>query len=370
MYYPNADITTTSPCTAVPTLGKVPVVIVGAGLAGACAALVLSRTHRVVVLEADRPASGASGAAAGLVNPFMGRAAKPAWRHGQALDALADLVDELGDGLFRRTGVLRPATSEAQATAFRERAGAHGDLAWLSARASAERWPLVAAPHGTLVVEEGGSVDLVAFVEAALAVATSRGARVVRTRLLGWSRSVAITDHGPIPTRALVLALGDGARQVPALAGLPLHRVKGQTVRLARPDALPSDHPAVAGAGYVVPRADGVVVGATFEHTFADLRPDPGLDAGLAARASDLVPSLVGAEVLDRRAGVRLTVPSTVSPRRLPLAGPLPGHPGVWVLTGLGAKGLLTAPLLARLLPDALDGVRPLPPEVAPPPSV
>ncbi|WP_420454024.1 NAD(P)/FAD-dependent oxidoreductase [Rubrivirga sp.] len=348
------------------------VVVAGAGLAGACAALVLSRTRRVVVLEPGRPAGGASGAAAGLANPFMGRAAKPAWRHDEALDALAELADETDDGLFRRTGVLRPAASGTQATTFRERAGAHTDLDWLDADASAERWPLVSAPHGALVVRRGGSVDLAAFVEAALAVATARGARLVRARLTGWETDplIAITDLGPIPTRALVLTLGDGARGLSALTDLPLHRVKGQTVRLARPAVLPAGHHAVAGAGYVVPRAGDVVAGATFDHSFVDLAPDPVLDAGLASRAAALVPSLAGARVLGRAAGVRLTVPSVVSSRRLPLAGPLPGHPGVWVLTGLGAKGLVTAPLLARLLPDALDGVRPLPAETALAPTV
>ena len=60
--------------------------IVGAGLAGACAAFTLSRHHRVHVLEANEPASGASGAAAGLVNPFMGRRARPVWHLREALD--------------------------------------------------------------------------------------------------------------------------------------------------------------------------------------------------------------------------------------------------------------------------------------------
>ena len=346
------------------------VVIAGAGLAGACAALVLSRDRRVVVLEAERPAAGASGAAAGLANPFMGRKAKPAWRHDEALDALAELTAEAGAGLFRRTGILRPAASAAQAGRFAERAEAHAEVGWLSPGASAERWPLVRSPFGTLVVTCGGSVDLPAFVEAALAVAEARGSEVVRARLLDWRREPtgmnAITDNGEVQARHLLLALGDGLRQL-AAPPLPLHRVKGQTVLLARPDALPPDHPAVVGAGYAVPRADGVVVGSTFEHAFSDVAPDASLDAELAAKGAALLPALHGARVLDRRAGVRLTVPTAVSPRRLPLAGPLPGHDGVWILTGLGAKGLLTAPLLARRLPAALDGARPLPPEVAVP---
>lgn len=341
-------------------------VVAGAGLAGACAALVLSRTRRVVVLDAGRPGGGASAAAAGLANPFMGRAAKPAWRHDLALDALAELAAEADPALYRRTGIVRPAVSDAQADAFRQRARAHGDVDWLGPEASAERWPAVAAPRGALHVRRGGSVDLVAFVEAALAVVEARGGRVVRARLEGWiDGPVAITDHGEIRTPALVLALGDGARELPSLAGLPVHRVKGQTVRLGRPPGVPADHPAVAGAGYAVPAGESVIVGSTFEHTFADLRPDPSLDAGLVARAAALVAGLAGAPVLERRAGVRLTVPSAVSPGRLPLAGPLAGAPGVWVLTGLGAKGLMTAPMLARWLPAAVDGRRPFPDETS-----
>ncbi len=346
------------------------VVVVGAGLAGACAALVLSRTRRVVVVEANRPGAGATGAAAGLVNPFMGRKARPAWRHDQALDALAALADEAGGEHVRRTGVVRPAQSPSQSDAFQAQARAHADLDWLGPAASAERWPAVAAPLGTLLVGRGGSVDLAAFARAALATAVGRGAEVRTARLLGWEATPthinAITDRGDVAARRLVLALGDGARQLAALVGLPLHRVKGQTVRLARPPALTPDHPAVAGHGYVAPDGDAVVVGATFEHSFADTRPDPALDAGLVARAGALVPSLADAVVLGRRAGVRVTVPASVSPRRLPLAGPLPGHDGVWIVSGLGAKGLLTAPLIARWLPDALDGRRALPSELWP----
>ncbi|WP_412063038.1 NAD(P)/FAD-dependent oxidoreductase [Rubrivirga sp. IMCC45206] len=340
-------------------------VVVGAGLAGACAALVLSRDREVVVVEAERPAAGASGAAAGLANPFMGRKARPAWRHSQALDALAALTDEAGAPL-RRTGIVRPARSPAQAEAFRQQARAFAGLDWLAPTASAERFPLVAAPYGTLWVADGASVDVSAFVRAALATATARGARVVTGRVEGLRKQTAITGHEPISGRHVVVAVGDGYASLHSLAHLPFHRVKGQTVTLARPAGLPPDHPAVAGAGYVVPGLEGVIAGATFEHTFASTAPDPARDAELGARAAALVPSLAGAAVLGRSAGVRLTVPAVVSPRRLPLAGPLPGVDDVWVVGGLGAKGLMTAPLIASLLPGALAGRRPLPPELWP----
>ena len=346
-------------------------VIAGAGLAGACAALALSPTRRVVVLDAGRAGEGASGAAAGLANPFMGRKAKPAWRHAEALDALHATLDAAdARDLFLASGVLRPARDRRQLDAFRSSAEAN-ELAWFEAEAAAERWPYVQAPHGALWIPRGGSVDLGAFVRACLRAAERNGAVVHEHRALASWRPdghqlVARTDHGDIRARRLLLALGDGARAMPALAALPLGRVKGQTVELARPAALPPDAPAVSGGAYVVPRPDRVLAGATFEHTFADLRPSPDASSMLAARARDLVPSLSG-EVLTARAGVRLTVPTSASPRRLPLLGPLPGEPGVWVFTGLGAKGLLTAPRLARLLPDAFENPAALPPEVRAP---
>ncbi|MDT0632741.1 FAD-binding oxidoreductase [Rubrivirga sp. S365] len=366
-----------------PLPARTDVVVAGAGLAGACAALVLSRSRRVMVVGDGRP--GASGAAAGLVNPFMGRKAKPAWRMDEALRALGTLLDDAGAGaLVSRTGVVRPAAAPSQAATFQERAAEHaGALEWLSPAAAAERFPAVAAPLGALVVGRGGHVEVGALAAAFVRAAEARGAARARARLLGWRSEpggpdadgvaspsppgvVVQTDAGDVRARHLVLCLGDGARHLPALAALGLHRVKGQTVRLERPDALPPGHPAVAGRGYVVPQADaggpdaggpdagGVVVGATFEHAFESDAPDPALDAGLVAQAAALVPALGGAAVLGRRAGVRLTVPAAVAPGRLPLAGPLTGC--VWVFTGLGAKGLMTAPLLALALPDALDG--------------
>ncbi len=347
------------------------VVVAGAGVAGACAALFLSQTRRVTVLDDRSQGSGATGAAAGLVNPFMGRNARPAWRHDQALDALAEAIDQSDSGLWRGTGVLRPARDQRQAEVFRERAEAHADLDWHSPARSCERWPGVVSPHGALHVVRGGSVDLLDFVRAALDAVVRRGGRVARSRLVDWREDstevVAITDMGEVRSHALVVALGDGIRQFDAAASLPLHRVKGQTVRLARPASLAADHPAVSGARYIVPGADHVTVGATFEHAFASTEPDPALDADLVAHAARLVPSLAEAEVVSRRAGVRLTVPAARSPQRLPLAGPLTRR--VWVVSGMGAKGALMAPLVARWLPDALDGCRPLPPELWPLPA-
>ncbi len=334
-----------------------PTVVVGAGIGGACAALALSRTRPVVVLDAVGPAAGASGAAAGLVNPFAGRRGARAWRAGEALAALDRLAEAAGVPVVH-SGVLRPAGDAKQAAAFAQSADAFPcDCTFVLPEAAAERWPGVAAAHGALWVPGGGHVDVDALVRGALTAAERNGAEVRSgVRLVRWesnaSHSIAITEYDRIDAEALVLCPGDGVSALPTAASFTFGRVKGQTVTLGI--SLPMGLPAVAGGVYVVPTAAGVVVGATFEHTFTDLRTSPEESLWLRERAARLVPALADAPVVAERVGVRLTVPASVSPERLPRLGPVDADGRVWLFAGFGSRGLLTAPLLAEALHGAL----------------
>lgn len=347
------DSTTFLAPSPVPAVPHLPVVVIGAGIGGASAALALSRTHDVVVLDAAGPAAGASGVSAGLVNAFTGRKATRGWRATEARAALDRFADAAGV-LVEASGIVRPAGDDRQARAFRQTAAEWpGEAAFLEPSAARARWAHVEAPHGALLVPGGGHVDVPRLVRGALSAAERRGAETrTGVRLVAWREEsdavVAITDQGEIRARALVLC--PGAARLPGLAALPFGRVKGQTVTL---DArLPDGTPAVAGGTYVVPAAAGVLVGATFEHDYTSEAPDPAVSLALRARAARLVPALAEARIVDARAGVRLTVPPGVSAQRLPRLGRVAGR--VWLFAGFGSRGLLTAPLLAEALPAFL----------------
>ncbi|MFB6249919.1 MAG: NAD(P)/FAD-dependent oxidoreductase [Salinibacter sp.] len=345
------------------------VLIAGAGLAGACAAFVLSAHMQVHVLEADRPASGASGAAAGLVNPFMGRRARPVWRLREALGAVSALLDAAGAAdLFPPRGVLRPVVDPAQEAPFRAVADEHPSLAsWRSASDVRAAFPAVQTDVGALHVPEGGAIDVPAMVEALLAAAEERGA-IVETGapVVYWretpSRAVVEVGRGST-TEALradrvLLTLGQGYRPFPELRRLGLDGVKGQTVRVRRPAALSGPLPPLSGRGYVVPdSAETLVLGSNYDNNFDDLRPDPQATAYIRDKAAHMVPGVDETEVLDEWAGVRVKA----SHSNLPVVGPLPRRERIWTLTALGSKGLLTAPLLARALPTYLDDPRAIP---------
>lgn len=350
------------------------VVIAGAGLAGACAALYLSKTEEVLVLDAALPASGASGAAAGLVNPFMGRKAKSVWRKPEALSAFTETLHLANaKALFRNTGILRPARSEEQKHMFTSAAHLHAPaLSWLTAETVQYHYPMVMAPFGALWVPEGGAVAVPAYVDALLAQAVRQGAHTsVNTSLQSWHETtnnvelsiMAPTGRHTLRTKRLILALGYGYTDHHNLSALNLHGVKGQVVHVPRPPLLAHcSLPILSGRGYIVPEPDTLILGSSHEHTFTDLLPSPEQSNYILQNVRSMLPALANEQPIAAQAGVRVTVPRT----RLPMLGPLPNHTRSWIFTGLGTKGLLMAPLLAQQLPKYITHPNTLPDVIRP----
>ena len=337
------------------------VVIAGAGIAGACAALALSRDCEVLVVEADEPAAGASGAAAGLVNPLMGRKAKAVWRIEQALTGfMHTLADAGAEALFHDTGVLRPTVEEKQVQFFQDALARHGDYAeWLPDAAVRERFPAAQTCGGALWIPRGGAIDVTAFVRAVLAAAQKQGATLqTGARVADWTeeeKSVRVEiktaeGSGGVTAGRLVLAIGYGYTAHPAIEALGLHGVKGQTVRVRQPAGIGPLIP-MSGRGYIVPEGDTLILGSSYDHDFDDLTPSPEQTAYIQEKTARMLPAVADAEVVDVQAGVRVYADDS----NLPLLGPLPGHDRTWAFTALGSKGLLTAPHIARRLPAYLD---------------
>ncbi len=345
------------------------VIIVGAGLAGACAALTLSPDFSVRVLEATHPAAGASGAAAGLVNPFMGRRARPVWRLHEALDAVEALLAEANaEGLFPDTGVLRPVVDDDQNAPFQEVAETYPDLAsWLAPDEVHRLYPDVNTEHGALFLPRGGAVDMAAMVDALLAAAEERGARVeTETPVIYWRENpgAAVVEVGrgdqteELRADRVLLTLGQGYPTFPELRQLGLQGIKGQTVRVRRPDSLDGPLPPLSGRGYVVPDTeDTLILGSNYANNFEDLSPDPEATAYIQDKTARMVPGVDQTEVVEVNTGVRVKHASTNEP----LLGPLPRRSRIWAFTALGSKGLLTAPHLALNLPSYLENPSSIP---------
>jgi tRNA 5-methylaminomethyl-2-thiouridine biosynthesis bifunctional protein len=110
----------------------------------------------------------------------------------------------------------------------------------------------------------------------------------------------------------------------------------------------------VGGDGFVAPTGAGFVLGATFQLDDPDPSPRAADHASNLARAESLLPGFADGLDPARLAG-RVAFRAT-TPDRLPIYGELPAHPGVHAALGLGANGLLWAPLCAEWLASRMEG--------------
>jgi tRNA 5-methylaminomethyl-2-thiouridine biosynthesis bifunctional protein len=173
----------------------------------------------------------------------------------------------------------------------------------------------------------------------------------------------------------VVLANAGGALELLAQPGWPLQRTFGQISQLRVQDlagGTPSPRIALSGSGFVVPACDAVI---NFGATSAPVgsaessspSPSEPLHAANLARLRSLWDpgAAIAPNQLTGRVGSRWTADD-----RLPLVGAVPAEapgrldqprfierePGLYVLIGLGSRGITWAPLAAQVLAALISG--------------
>jgi tRNA 5-methylaminomethyl-2-thiouridine biosynthesis bifunctional protein len=359
--------------------------VIGAGLAGACAALALSAQGLdVQVLEAGpAPAGGASGNPAGLVRGTVTRddGAHGRWHRAAALQAWRQLAPWVAAGQLPGCldGLLHLGDDEA---AMQQLAGAWpANYVQCLSAAEASRLAGVSVSLPAWLFPHGGWVAPAALVRHALALcgATLRLNTAVARLQREGERWLAQDDAGATLAEADVLVLANGAAAAalaPAQAAKAwaLGRSRGQinwidTARLAAAGAAVPRLP-LAGNGYVIPVSGGdMLCGATQAHgddeaalraadqahnlaVFARLTGQPAAAGALQherlpgrvawrAQVADRLP-LIGAVPAD--AAPDSSAPRPAQPRHVPR------EPGSFILGALGSRGITCALLGARVL--------------------
>jgi glycine/D-amino acid oxidase-like deaminating enzyme len=103
--------------------------------------------------------------------------------------------------------------------------------------------------------------------------------------------------------------------------------------------------------------SDNYLVGSTYEWTDKTNTPTSKAKSQLLEKLELLISCSY--EVVNQRAGIR----PTVSDRR-PLVGCHPNHNRMYVLNGLGTRGVLIAPSMAESLYEFIESNTPLPEEI------
>jgi tRNA 5-methylaminomethyl-2-thiouridine biosynthesis bifunctional protein len=380
-----------------PIVGERRALVIGAGLAGcATASSLAARGWQVTLLERHAAvAQEASGNPQGVL--YLKLSA-----HGTALSQLIvsgfgytrRLLETLQRGTdWDACGVLQLAfnTKEAERHAQLAEAFPEDLLQWLD-QPEAQARAGVGLAHGGLYYPEGGWVHPPALCQAQAAqpnIELLNHCQALQLRKVDDQWQAMDGERLLASAPVVVLAGAADIKCFAQSAELPLKRIRGQITRLAETAESQALATVVCAEGYVAPARLGEhTLGASFDFHNDDLTPTTAEHVGNLAMleeiSSDLVARLhIGeqpVENLQGRAAFRCT-----SPDYLPIVGPLadreafldaysvlskdarqvpdivcPWLEGLYVNSGHGSRGLITAPLSGELLAAWLDN-EPLP---------
>lgn len=349
--------------------------IVGAGIVGAACARELAMAGlRVALIERDAVGSGATAASMGhLVAMDDSPAQLLLTRYSQTLwDELAGAAPERCD--YDRCGTLWVAADAEELAAVEAKRAVYADTGiaseTLGAAALYSREPQLRPGLAGGLLVPGDSViyppRAAAFL---LEPPAGRGAGpvVLGGRVASLADGgVALADGTLIRGRLTVIATGALAAEL--VPGAPIRPKKGH---LAITDRYPgfARHQLIE-LGYiknahasegdsvafnVQPRPNGqLLIGSSRQFDRQDRAIDYRLLAAMLARAQEYMPGLGRLACLRAWTGVRAATPDG-----LPLIGPLPGRPGVWLATGHEGLGITAAPATGRLLAAQILGRAP-----------
>jgi len=354
-------------------------IIIGAGAAGTavCERLCARGWEVDVIDSADGPGRGASGNHAGVLRPQpsfddnrMSRITRAGalygWRRIEEALASGSTLRAAACGVFH---LARDAEQEMKMRAVVERLTLPEELLRQAEAIEASEIIGWRVPRGGWFFPNCGWVQPPSLCAANLAAFPER----VRAH---WSCSVAAIERREECWHALdadgrtiasapvmILAAGVGLAGFSQAENVPILSARGQ-VSVLPAAAGSAPRVVVCQGGYATPEVDGLrCAGASFDVGDPDPAPRPADQQANLAKLESILPGYtkgLDAGMLGARVGFR-----PVSPDRLPLVGAVPidgqsCYPGLYVLSGFGARGLAWAALTGELLASQIEN-EPLP---------
>jgi D-hydroxyproline dehydrogenase subunit beta len=347
-------------------------IVVGAGIVGAACADALARDGlRVLVLEAATPASGTTAAGMGHLVVLDDSPAQLA-------------LTALSTALWRALGAELPPAVQHDPCGTIWVAANESELDVVRAKHQLFAEHAIASellgPHdriglepnlrpnlaGGLLVPGDGVMNPPHATHWLLERARGAGAAVREgTRA---DRIDANTVHcGDDAYRAEVVVIAAGAETPRLVPELPIVPRKGYLAitdrcpgfvrhQLVELGYLASAKASAASVAFnVQPRATGeVIVGSSRELVGWDASLDERMLARMLARASEFIPSLAAMQLVRKWCGFR---PATLD--KLPLIGPWPSIPGVWIAAGHEGLGITTSLATGQIIADLVAGREP-----------
>lgn len=346
------SMTTDSPSAS---RSRLSIAVAGAGSIGlSCAFELACRGHSLTIFDGGSLSASTSWAAAGMIAP-----AYESWLHGRedgdALTALsfesAHLWPEFAAAIRRHSGLPLGYRSESSLVAalgdadaekldtMRAALVAGGHSArWVSLGDARSRLGLSSRVTALLELPGDHQVDNRKLLKALKSALRELGARFVQQNVNSLEEASAVSET---PFDLIVWARG--RRELAVTGG-----VKGQALSLDRIAGV-SEHVIRFDGGYVVPKPDRLVIGATSEENFTHDGVEPATVEELYRLACDVMPVLNGVGWQESWSGIR---PRSADGR--PLIGKRDDRE--FVAAAHFRNGILLSPATAMRIADEIEG--------------
>jgi len=318
------------------------VLIVGAGLAGTLMAWELLK-RKIEFQVWDNGSPSASSVAAGMYNPLSFKRLVEVWNATPHMNSVQQTYEELQEFLgitaHHSTPIIRIFPNDQYRDLWQRRYDTGHDVAkWIGPALSPEEAPDgVFAPYGFGVVRDAGWVDVAMLIEAMRSFLNKEG----RFHVKSWDMSTPHSFDTVIDCR------GVGAKKDLATEGLKLAADHGEILTI-KSDTLTTDGKILNRVKWLLPTApDTFKLGATYEWNVADSKPTvKGKKELLQAIAPILSKDITeGFTIINHESGLRPT-----SHDRRPFIGGSKDNKGIYILNGLGTRGVLIGPSVTNQL--------------------
>jgi len=343
-------------------------IIIGAGIAGMVSARVLHDAgYDILIIDNARKGS-ASMIAAGLINPITGKRFEPSWRYDEFLSIARQFYAECeskdgGNVYYRPFPMLRIFADEKERETFHKKHISETLQQYVGHQYEpndSSVHPAINNQFGGFRTLDAGMFDYVNFLSTASNIFSSKSinAFVDEHALARVGDRWTLTLSGrTYHTKYILFCDGWQGSINPLFADLDLRFdiVKGESCIIQSYELPETD---IISRGFaILPIGNHLFrCAATFQWNEMHTIPT----AFGAERLKSRITSLIRCdyEVLEQSAGLR---PTMVDHR--PFMGEHPQYPGLLTIGGLGTKGSLYAPYMAKGLLNYLNGTAPIDPD-------
>ena len=346
------------------------IAIIGGGIVGSTAAYYLSQGEyaNFEVSMFDEGIGQATKAAAGIISPWLSKRRNKKWfrlaSDGAELVAKIAQETKMNDDAYANNGTIitrknKESLDELYKIALeREKNNPQmGSVQYISKDEIKNLIQIIKnSPYDGLFVPGGSRIDGNLYCQHLLNIAMKRNLSIYKGKVKLINDNQILYKGKIFTFDKIILATGAWSKEILAnlKINLNLRPQKGQLIELRiannefinkMPVMMPESE-----YDFIPVGREKLIIGATHDNDQGfDLKHEKSVDIALVKTANNLINNVKANDIILSKVGTRAYTDDFS-----PFLGMIPGHPSLFIGTGLGSSGLTTGPIVSKLIVDLI----------------